>query len=196
MKTVKKLLEHRPSILIECLAGDFGGKLECVAEMAVSGLHVYAHNLETVRSLTPFVRDRRAKYDQSLAALKHAKQTNPALLTKSSLMLGFGERPEEIRETMQGKPFFKKLKILKFRVDLRDAGVDCLTIGQYMRPTRGHAPVIEYVHPKIFEEWQRVAEGEFGFKYCASGPLVRSSYRAGEFYLKKILQSKNARSPQ
>lgn len=132
-----------------------------------------------VRRLTPGVRDPRAKYDQSLSTLKHAKQKNPALITKSSVMLGLGEADQEIFEAMK---------------DLRNAGVEALTFGQYMQPTKRHLKVHEWVTPEKFEELKKIGE-DMGFLYVASGPLVRSSYRAGEFYLKNIIQKRQKDAP-
>ena len=140
--------------------------------MATSGLDVYAHNIETVERLTPRVRDRRAGYGQSLTVLAHVKKVNPNVLTKTSIMLGLGETDDEIRTTLQ---------------DLRDNDVDVVTFGQYLQPSRRHLPVKEYVTPEKFEEWRIEAEEVYGFKYCASGPLVRSSYKAGEFYLTHMI---------
>lgn len=140
--------------------------------MAQSGLDVYAHNVETVERLQKWVRDRRAGYEQSLNVLRHAKRVNPKLVTKSSVMLGLGESDEEVRQTM---------------LDLLDAQVDCVTFGQYLQPTKKHMKVWAYVTPEKFEYWK--TEGEkLGFKYVASGPFVRSSYRAGEFYLKNLVK--------
>uniref|UniRef100_A0A915JUN5 Lipoyl synthase, mitochondrial n=1 Tax=Romanomermis culicivorax TaxID=13658 RepID=A0A915JUN5_ROMCU len=127
-ETVRELKSRNSSILIECLVPDFAGRNDCIEIIAHSGLEVYAHNLETVRRLTPSVRDPRAKYDQSLTCLKAAKKINGNLVTKSSLMLGLGETDEEIEQAMK---------------DLRDHGVDCLTLGQYMQPTKRHLLVKE-----------------------------------------------------
>ncbi|KAI9294401.1 lipoic acid synthetase precursor [Neoconidiobolus thromboides FSU 785] len=172
--TIMKIKQKAPQILVECLTGDFQGNLDDVARVARSGLDVYAHNLETVEDLTPYVRDRRAKYRQSLAVLEHAKKTVPSLITKTSIMLGCGERDEEVLQTMK---------------DLRAADVDCLTLGQYMRPTKKHMKVSEYVTPEKFAHWQKMGDS-LGFKYVASGPLVRSSYKAGEFYISNILKQR------
>ena len=153
---------------------DFAGREECVELVARSGLQVYAHNIETVDRLTPLVRDPRATYAQSLATLRHAKRIEPSLVTKSSIMLGLGEHRSEIIAAMR---------------DLRDAGVEALTLGQYMQPTKRHLLVKEWVAPEIFDELKTVGE-QMGFLYVASGPLVRSSYRAGEFYLKSIVEGR------
>lgn len=153
---------------------DFRGDLKCVEAIANSGLDVYAHNIETVEKLTPFVRDRRAHYRQTLTVLREAKQFNPKLVTKSSIMLGLGETDAEIEQTMQ---------------DLREAGVECITLGQYMQPTNRHLKVIEYVTPEKFKQWEKRGN-ELGFLYTASGPLVRSSYKAGEFFITSILKNR------
>jgi lipoic acid synthetase len=177
--TVDHLKQLKPSIMVECLTGDFGGQLEMVDIMANSGLDVFAHNVETIEKFTPFVRDMRAGYRQSLKVLEHAKRVSRSkILTKSSIMLGFGESDEDVKQTLK---------------DLRDAGVDCVTLGQYMQPTRRHLKVKEYVTPEKFDEWRNYGD-ELGFLYTASGPLVRSSYKAGEFLLKKILQDKRQNS--
>jgi len=175
-QTVRELKRIKPSILVECLIPDYQGVTKDIETIADSGLDVLAHNVETVRRLTPFVRDPRAKYDQSLFVLQHAKRHRPDLITKSALMLGLGERDEEIECALR---------------DMRSNGVECVTIGQYMQPTTRHLLVKEYVRPERFAYWQRVGE-ELGFVYTASGPLVRSSYKAGEFFLKEYLEKKQA----
>ncbi|OQV25569.1 Lipoyl synthase, mitochondrial [Hypsibius exemplaris] len=172
--TIMEIKKRNPSLLVECLTGDFRGDLNGPATVAVSGLEVYAHNIETVERLQKFVRDPRAGYKQSLAVLRQAKRTKPSLLTKSSIMLGHGETDAEILKTMQ---------------DLREADVDCVTLGQYMQPTKRHLKVVEYVTPEKFEYWGDVGK-KLGFVYAASGPLVRSSYRAGEFYIAALLKSR------
>lgn len=174
--TVQNLRKNAPSLLIECLTGDFQGDAEAVRMVAGSGLHVYAHNVETVEQLTPMVRDARASYRQSLQVLRLVKEAFPHLVTKSSLMLGCGETDEQVERTLR---------------DLRDYGVDCVTIGQYMRPTRRHMKVSEYIHPEKFAFWERRGQ-ELGFSYVASAPLARSSYRAGELYIKNLLKSRSA----
>ena len=172
-RTVRAVKARAPHILVECLVGDFAGDLAAVDLLANSGLDVFAHNLETVASLQRRVRDARAGYDQSLAVLRAAKSAKPGLFTKSSLMLGFGETDDEVIDAM---------------CDLRDAGVDILTFGQYLQPTPRHLPVVEFVHPDKFEHWRRFGEEECGFRYVASGPLVRSSYRAGEFFVEAMIR--------
>lgn len=135
---------------------------------------MYAHNIETVEKLTPYVRDRRAAYRQTLSVLRTAKDINPSLVTKSSIMLGLGETDEQIEQTMK---------------DLREVEVDCLTLGQYMQPTTRHLKVFEYVEPSKFKHWE-TRGNEMGFLYTASGPLVRSSYKAGEFFITSILRNR------
>lgn len=178
-------------MLVECLAGDFQGDLNWVKHLALSGLDVYAHNMETVERLTPFVRDRRAQFRQSLAVLHHAKQCKPSLVTKTSLMLGLGETDDEVYATMQGTCPCTSIVVFIRLLELRKVDVDCLTLGQYMRPTRKHMKVTEYVTPDKFDYWAKVGE-ELGFKYTASGPLVRSSYKAGEFFIKNILKKRRS----
>lgn len=172
--TVKHLKDFKPHIMVECLTGDFGGQMKMVEIMANSGLDVFAHNVETTEKFTPFVRDARASYRQSLQVLEHAKNNsmNKKILTKSSIMLGFGEPDDDVKQTMK---------------DLRAVGVDCVTLGQYMQPTKRHLKVKEYVTPEKFHEWKEYGD-QLGFLYTASGPLVRSSYKAGEFLLKKLVR--------
>jgi len=147
---------------------DFRGNLECVETIANCGLDVYAHNIETVEKLTPYVRDRRAHYRQTLHVLTEAKKFNPNLITKSSIMLGLGETDEEIENTLK---------------DLREAGVDCLTLGQYMQPTNKHLKVIEYVTPEKFKHWE-VRGNELGFLYTAGGnhPRCKNASESFEFW--------------
>lgn len=173
-KTVVNLKQRSPALLVECLTPDFRGNLSAVEKLALSGLDVYAHNVETVRELQRYVRDPRANFDQSLAVLRHAKAVNPTILTKTSIMLGLGETDAQIYSAMK---------------ELRDSGIDCLTLGQYMQPTKRHLKVEEYVTPERFAHWEKVGK-EMGFAYTASGPLVRSSYKAGEFFLKNLLENR------
>jgi len=175
-ETVKLLKQKKADILVECLTGDFQGEDDCIRTMATCGLDVFAHNLETVERLQPRVRDRRAGYSQSLKVLQRAKEMQPDLVTKTSLMLGVGETDDEVRQTLH---------------DLRLADVDVVTFGQYLRPTKRHMKVAEYVGPEKFQQWQKEGE-DLGFKYVASGPLVRSSYKAGEFFLENLLRERAA----
>lgn len=162
-----------PSILLEMLIPDFEGQHDSVRLMANAPIQVLAHNIETVERLTPVVRDPRARYEQSLEVLEYAKGVSPKLLTKSSIMLGLGETVDEVVRSMS---------------DLRARGVDILTLGQYLRPSPRHLPVVEYVHPNTFDRLADRAR-RMGFGYVAAGPLVRSSYRAGELYVERRLTS-------
>jgi lipoyl synthase len=165
-EVVRQIKQRDPAVKVETLTPDFRGKLVDVERVLEGGQDVFANNLETVRRLTPSVRDPRAKYDQTLAVLAHAKKIRPEILTKSSLMLGLGESEAEIKEAMQ---------------DLRAAGVDIVTFGQYLRPTKHHVPVERYVTPEqfvVYQEWGYAA----GFMEVFSGPLVRSSYRAEKVF--------------
>lgn len=173
-ETVIKIKQKAPSILVECLTGDFGGDLDMVALVARSGLDVYAHNVETVEALTPQVRDHRANFQQSLRVLQAAKNAKPSLITKTSLMLGLGETDAQLWDALR---------------QLRTANVDIVTFGQYMRPTKRHMPVHEYITPDRFELWRQRAL-DMGFLYCASGPLVRSSYKAGEAFIENVLKKR------
>eukprot|EP00889_Picochlorum_renovo_P004648 jgi/Picre1/31678/NNA_007029.t1 len=173
-KTIKGLKNHTDGrLLVEALVPDFQGRTDCVQQIVDSGLDVFAHNIETVERLQGAVRDRRAGWDQSMSVLRMAKDMG-ARVTKSSIMLGCGETPEEVLATMR---------------TLRDNGVDVVTLGQYMRPTKKHMAVSEYVTPEAFEQYKKEAEN-MGFLYCASGAMVRSSYRAGELFLANHLGHK------
>jgi len=173
-ETITKIKQKAPTMLVEALTGDYAGDLEQVAHVAKSGLDVYAHNVETTEELTPMVRDRRAKFRQSLAVLKAAKQARPELITKTSIMLGLGETEEQLWATLK---------------ELRAIDVDVVTFGQYMRPTKRHMKVEEYVTPATFEMWRQRAL-DLGFLYCASGPLVRSSYKAGEAFIENVIKKR------
>ncbi len=171
-KTIRAIKQKTPQMLVEVLIPDFRGDGDALKRVVDARPDVIGHNIETVERLTPKVRDRRATYRQSLAVLEHVKKLDPTRYTKSSLMVGLGETDEEIFQTMR---------------DLRAVGVDILTIGQYLRPSARHLEVVEYVHPDKFARWKELGEA-LGFRYVASGPLVRSSYRAGEFFIKSLLR--------
>ncbi|KAK9320775.1 hypothetical protein V1517DRAFT_196985 [Lipomyces orientalis] len=173
-ETIAKIKQKAPHILVEALTGDFQGDLAMVELMARSGLDVYAHNVETVEDLTKYVRDRRATFRQSLAVLEAAKNAKEGLVTKSSIMLGLGETEAQLEDTLR---------------ELRKVSVDVVTFGQYMRPTKRHMKVTEYITPEAFEKW-RLRALEMGFLYCASGPLVRSSYKAGEAFIENVLRKR------
>ncbi|KAF8140152.1 lipoic acid synthase [Boletus edulis] len=176
-ETIRKIKQKRvlvaPNILVEALTGDFAGSLDHVSVVAKSGLDVYAHNIETVEALTPYVRDRRATFRQSLKVLEHAKKEG-VRITKTSIMLGVGENEDQITDALR---------------ELRKIDVDVVTFGQYMRPTKRHMKVDRYVEPAEFDKWKQVAE-DMGFLYVASGPLVRSSYKAGEYFIENVLKGK------
>lgn len=159
---IRSIKVRTPQVAVEALTPDFQGVLGDVEVVVDAGLEVFAQNVETVRRLTHPVRDPRATYEQTLAVLAHAKKYRPAVLTKTSLMLGLGESDAEILETMD---------------DLRAIGVDILTLGQYLRPTRNHLPVERFVTPAQFDRYRAEALAR-GFLECVAGPLVRSSYRA------------------
>ncbi|CAD5331172.1 unnamed protein product [Arabidopsis thaliana] len=177
-QTVKAMKRHKPDIMIECLTSDFRGDLEAVDTLVHSGLDVFAHNVETVKRLQRLVRDPRAGYEQSMSVLKHAKISKPGMITKTSIMLGLGETDEELKEAM---------------ADLRAIDVDILTLGQYLQPTPLHLTVKEYVTPEKFDFWKTYGES-IGFRYVASGPLVRSSYRAGELFVKTMVKESYSKS--
>ncbi|MCH8248646.1 MAG: lipoyl synthase [Proteobacteria bacterium] len=167
---VREIKRLNPGTAVEALTPDFDGVLEHVEWVVDSGLEVFAQNVETVKRLTHPVRDPRAGYEQTIDVLRHAKAHRPDILTKTSLMLGLGERDHEIMETMD---------------DLRAANVDILTLGQYLRPTAHHLPVERYVTPDEFAAYR--SEGlDKGFLEVVAGPMVRSSYRA-----EQVLQKNN-----
>ncbi|RDB29471.1 Lipoyl synthase, mitochondrial [Hypsizygus marmoreus] len=174
-ETIRKIKQKAPQILVEALTGDFAGSLELVSHVAKSGLDVYAHNIETVEALTPYVRDRRATFRQSLRVLEHAKKEG-VRVTKTSIMLGVGETKDQVMDALK---------------ELRKIDVDVVTFGQYMRPTKRHMKVDRYVEPAEFDAWKKIAD-DLGFLYVASGPLVRSSYKAGEFYIENVLKGKGS----
>ncbi len=173
--TIREIKRLDPKIIVEALVGDFRGDAECVARMVDSGVDVYAHNIETVKRLQYRVRDPRANYEQSLgtlrAAREHARKTGRSLYTKSAVMLGLGETDAELSEAFE---------------DLRAFDVDVLTVGQYLRPSLDHLPVERYVSPEQFETIGADARAR-GFLYVAAGPMVRSSYRAGEFFIQSVI---------
>ncbi len=161
-RCIRAIKARNPDTAIEALTPDFQGMDAAVAAVVEAPLDVFAHNIETVARLTSQVRDPRASYQQSCAVLASAKRLRPDILTKSSLMLGLGETDAELAIAMD---------------DLRTAGVDLLTLGQYLRPTVNHLPVERFVHPKKFAEYRALGLAK-GFVEVVSGPLVRSSYRA------------------
>jgi lipoic acid synthetase len=165
---VRRVKEVNPQTAVEALTPDFQGNFGDVETVVDSGLEVFAQNVETVRRLTHPVRDPRASYQQTLDVLAHAKQYRPQVLTKTSLMLGLGETDEEILDCMD---------------DLREAQVDILTFGQYLRPTLNHLPVERYVTPEQFDQYRQWGLDK-GFLEVVSGVFVRSSYRAEQVLAK------------
>lgn len=173
-ETVATLKRLSPDLIVEVLTPDFKGNPEFVEKIVRAAPDVFAHNVETVERLTPRVRDRRAGYTQSLRVLEMVKEMDPTRYTKSSIMLGLGEQKDEVKQTLR---------------DLRSVGCDVVTFGQYLQPKRRHLPVESFITPEEFKLWQYEAEA-MGFMYVASGPLVRSSYRAGEFFMKGVIEKR------
>lgn len=169
---VRALKRRQPDLLVETLVGDFSGRRHDIRTMIDGAPDVFAHNIEVTRRLTPRIRDARCSYDQSLGVLEYAKSCAPKRFVKSSIMVGIGETDGEVMETLR---------------DLRQARVDIVTLGQYLRPTAKHAPVDRYVTPERFREYEFAAR-ELGFAFVASGPLVRSSYHAAEGFVEARLR--------
>ena len=165
-KTVREIHALVPGSKVEILSGDYRGDLAALDVVMDAAPDVFAHNLETVRRLSPTVRDKRAKYDQSLAILDHAKKRAPDRYTKTSIMLGLGEEEHEIEQTMD---------------DARAVGIDIFTMGQYLQPSKKHLPVIEFVTPAKFEALGALAKTK-GFHQVVSSPLSRSSYHAEQAF--------------
>ncbi|MDT7861937.1 MAG: lipoyl synthase [Saccharolobus sp.] len=166
VKVIRAIKEMNPNIIVEVLTPDFRGDIEAVKKVVNAGVDVFAHNIETVRRLTPMVRDRRAGYDQSLKVLKYAGN----VIKKSSILLGFGETWDEIIETIH---------------DLREVGVDILVLSQYMRPSHKQLEVKKYYTLDEFKKLENIAYS-MGFLYVVSLPLARTSYKAKEAYLEVI----------
>jgi len=171
-ETIREIKRCHPGILVEVLIPDFQGEPNLVRKIIDADPDVIAHNVETVQRLQRKVRDPRAGYEQSLRVLEQVSRESD-VYTKTSIMLGHGEHDHEVYQTL---------------ADLREAEVDVVTFGQYLRPSTEHLPVGEYVHPDKYDTWQRVAEEELDFLYCASGPMVRSSYKAGELFVDAVLR--------
>jgi lipoic acid synthetase len=171
-KTINELKTVVPDMCVEALIPDFEGSLTGIETVVHASPDVIGHNVETTEPLTPEVRDPRASYRQSLRVLEQVKQLDKRIFTKSSLMLGLGEGEEDVLRTLR---------------DLRAVGTDFLTLGQYLRPSPRNLPVMEYVTPELFSHYREAAE-RLGFLYVASGPLVRSSYRAGEYFVHRLVR--------
>lgn len=171
---IMAIKQAHPRTYVEVLIGDFQGDFQALQKIIDARPDVIAHNIETVESLQRKVRDFRANYRQSLSVLEQVKRKDPSILTKSALMVGLGETEAEVIESMK---------------DLREINCDIYTIGQYMRPKTSIMPVKEYVSPEVFKRYESLGQ-EHGFLYVASGPFVRSSYRAGEFFIKALLEKR------
>lgn len=173
-RCIREIRARSPRTVVETLVPDYQGS--DLATLMSARPDVLAHNVEVVSRLQRKIRDPRCSFERSLETLRGAKVHDPDVFTKSSIMLGLGETHDELVESMQR---------------LRDAGVDFLTLGQYLRPTTKHAPVREYVTPERFDEYERLGRS-MGFAYVASGPLVRSSYKAGEFFAARLVRERRA----
>ena len=169
---IKQIKKENINTKIEVLIPDFSGNLDFLQKITESKPDVIGHNIETVERLSSNIRDKRASYSQSLRVLELSKKLDQSIYTKSAIMLGIGETENEVIKTLK---------------DLRSVDVDFIAIGQYLQPTLLHTRVVEYVSPEKFKNYKKIAE-ELGFLYVASGPFVRSSYKAGEFFIKKILE--------
>jgi len=174
-RCIEEIKKANPGIIVEVLIPDFEDNIECLKRIVYAKPDVVGHNIETVERLSSLVRDRRANYRQSLNVLKDAKKLNPNIYTKSAMMLGIGENDDEVSQAMR---------------DLRANGVDFLALGQYLRPSRFQLEVSEYIKPEKFERFKQKAI-EMGFLYAAAGPFVRSSYKAGEYFMKSAIKNKN-----
>lgn len=171
---VDSIRKHAPKTVVETLIPDYVD--QNLDTLMVSAPDVLAHNVEVVPRLQRKIRDPRCSFEHSLDTLRQAKASNELVFTKSALMLGLGEEDGEVEESLRM---------------LREADVDFLTVGQYLRPTPNHAPVMEYVSPERFLEIERLGR-DLGFSFVASGPLVRSSYKAGEFYAARLVRERRA----
>ena len=168
-KTIEELHKQNPLCIVEVLTPDFKGDRECIKNVCDAKPEIYNHNIETVERLHTLVRPQ-AKYARTMSVLEQVKEIDSTIYTKSGIMLGLGETKDEVIQTLE---------------DLREIGVDAVTIGQYLRPTMRHLPVVEYIHPKEFKEYEKIGEN-LGFAFVASGPFIRSSYNAIEFS-KKVM---------
>ncbi len=163
-ETVERIKEMNEKVKVEVLIPDFNLKIDSLKKVIYANPDVIAHNVEVVERLTESIRDKRAGYEKSLSVLRKIKEINPKMITKSSIMIGLGEREEEIIKTME---------------DIKKAGCEIITIGQYLQPTRKNLPVVKYYKPEEFKEFEKIGY-DIGFKFVASGVFVRSSYRAKE----------------
>ena len=176
-RTIRSVKERSPDLMVEVLIPDFQNDVDALRTVVEAEPDVIAHNIETTSSLTRLARDPRAGYWQSLSVLRNVKKLRNGAYTKSSIMVGLGETEEEVFQAM---------------THLRLADVDFLTVGQYLRPSPRHLPVVEFVRPEQFGRYEAMGR-ELGFRYVASGPLVRSSYRAGEFFIRSVVRKRGRR---
>lgn len=172
---IKEVKKQYPEIIIEVLIPDFKGDINSLKKIVDAKPEVIAHNIETVERLQKKIRDPRANYKQSLSVLENVKKLNPKIYTKSAIMVGIGETDDEIIQSMK---------------DLKGVGCQLLTIGQYLRPSSWHIPINNFISPEKFKFYEEKAK-ELGFLYCASGPFVRSSYKAGELFVKNLMTGNN-----
>ena len=170
-KTIKSVKVECPKIIVEPLIPDFQGNRHALGKIIDAGPEVISHNIETIARLSPLVRDPRATYQQSLRVLEMIKEIDCKIYTKSSIMLGLGETEEEVMHAAK---------------DLRAVGVDIVSMGQYLQPTSKHLPVKEYISPEKFDSYKKRIE-KLGFAYTVAGPFVRSSYKAGELFIKNMI---------
>jgi lipoic acid synthetase len=174
-RCIREIKKSKPGLILETLIPDFRGDSLSLKKLIDAKPDVVSHNLETVERLSPRIRDMRAGYRQSLEVLQKLRELSGGkIITKSGIMVGFGESPEEVKKTMK---------------DLLGAGVEILTIGQYLQPSTKHVPIKEFITPEKFKDYEEMGY-DLGFKYVASGPLVRSSYKAGEPFIKGMLISR------
>ena len=171
--TIRETRRRCPDLIIETLIPDFRGDSLALKKVVDAAPHVIGQNIETVKRLTRYARDRRSGYEQTLEVLANVKNLDPRVYTKSALLLGLGETADEVLATMR---------------DLRAREVDILTLGQYLQPTKKHLPVSDFVHPDHFRDYEEQGM-KLGFRYVAAGPMVRSSYKAAEFFVEKMLVS-------
>ena len=169
--TIRETRRRCPDLIIEALIPDFRGDIRALRKVVDAAPQVIGQNIETVRRLTRYARDARCGYEQTLEVLARIKTLDPHIHTKSAILLGLGETADEVVATMR---------------DLRGRNVDILTLGQYLQPTRKHLPVAEFLHPDRFSEYEEQGM-KLGFRYVAAGPMVRSSYKAAEFFVEKML---------
>lgn len=174
--TIRALHDEMPFVIVEVLTPDFQGRDELLKIVVDAHPEIFNHNIETIERLHTIVRPQ-AKYDRTMRLLERVKELDPTIYTKSGIMLGLGETREEVLITLQ---------------DLRDRGVDAVTIGQYLRPTMKHLPVVEYIHPSVFEEYEKIGD-DMGFAFVASGPFIRSSYNAIAFS-EKVMRERLAKA--